>query len=198
MSKLNLQEVEQNARQVFYRDGLMYLFLGFVLVFSGLSFYDDRFTIFVGLAMLLLFARNALRKRITYPRVGYVEFSMSKHSKRKKLGLMLIGALAVGMFSYWSNGRFPMMPIGYSVMMGLLLYYSASVKRGGIRLRDWSIILLALASAIVATYLFEDWHTATAIQMWFMATFLIVIGAVELIQFMRKHPVREVYPDATN
>ncbi|MCP4417458.1 MAG: hypothetical protein GY805_12610 [Chloroflexi bacterium] len=27
MNKLNLQEIEQNARQVFNKDGLMYLFL---------------------------------------------------------------------------------------------------------------------------------------------------------------------------
>ena len=197
MTKLNLQEVEQNARQVFNKDGLMYLFLGFMLIFAGFSFFDSRLGVLAGLSALLVFPLRGMRERITYPRVGYVKFLLPKHFERKKLGLMLAAVSTLVLLMYVANGRFPVMPIGFAILLGLLLYFAASVKNGGIRLREWVIIGLVLVSGALTTYFFEGWRTATAVHMWFMAAILILMGAFDLLQFIRKHPVQKVYHGAT-
>ena len=41
MTKLNLQEIEQNARRMFNEDGLIYIFLAFILALNGVAFYDS-------------------------------------------------------------------------------------------------------------------------------------------------------------
>lgn len=197
MTKLNLQEVEQNARRVFNEDGLIYIFLGFILVLNGIAFYDSRFGVLAGLSVLLIFPLGTMRERITYPRVGYVAFSMPKHFGRKKLGMMLAMVSSLVLLMYVANGRFPVMPIGFSLLLGLLLYFAASVKNGGIRLREWVIIGLTLVSGVLSTYFIEGWRRATAVHLWFMATVLILMGTFYLIQFIRKHPVQEVYHDGS-
>ncbi|MCP4417457.1 MAG: hypothetical protein GY805_12605 [Chloroflexi bacterium] len=146
---------------------------------------------------MLFFPLKALRERITYPRVGYVEFFVPENFGRKKLGFLMVMTASLVLLAYVANGRFPIMPIGFTILFGLILYFAASVKNG-IRLRDWVVIGLALAIGGLATYLFENWRMGTAVQMWLMAVLFILIGTVDLIQFMHKYPVREVHNDATN
>ncbi len=197
MAKVNLQKIEQDARYAFSEDGLTYLFLGFLLALVGLSFYDSQFAAFGGLAALLIFPVKALRERITYPRIGYVEFSVPKNFGRGILGFMM-GAIAVlVLVAFVANGRFrPIMPVIISISFGLAIYFATSMN--GIRLRDWVVIGLMLMSGPLAAYFIESWRTATAVQMWITAVLLILMGTIDLIYFMNKYPVREVYHDTEN
>ena len=188
MAELNLQNLERNARQVFNQDGIMHLFLGLAFVLTGLSFYDVRLGVLAGLAALLIFPARSLRERITFPRIGYVEFFAPRDIGRRKLTLMVAVVASFAVLLFVAKGRFPVTPIGFGILLGLALGFSASTQYG-IRLRDWLLIGAALASGVVGTYLFADWRMATAVTMWLLAGLLILVGAIELVIFLRQHQV---------
>ncbi len=185
---VDLQRIEDKARRAFGEDGLIYLFMGFLLFLVGLSFYDARFAAFGGLAALLIFPVRALRERITYPRVGYVEFKADPGLARG-IGLFAIGAVAVlTLIAFVNNGRFQQyLPLAIAILFSLTLYFGASMS--GVRFRDWAVIGLMMASGIVMIFGVDHWKTATALQMWITAVLLIIMGAVDLIRFMRKYPI---------
>ncbi|MBX3051837.1 MAG: hypothetical protein KF753_10210 [Caldilineaceae bacterium] len=188
MTELNLQKLERNAQRAFNQDGLMHLFLGLLLVLTGLSFYDSRLGGLAGLAVLLIFPFRSLRQRIIYPRVGYVAFFTPKDMGRRKLTLAVVMTVSLAALVFIAKDHFPAMPIGFGLLLGLVLGFSASTQYG-IRLRDWILIVAALVSGVVTAYLFADWRMATALAMWLLAVLLILVGTVELVIFLRQHPI---------
>ncbi len=185
---IDLQKIENDARRVFGEDGLTYLFMGFLLFLVGLSFYDTAFAAFGGLAALLIFPVKALRERITYPRAGYVEFKAPEGLAR---GMAIFMALAIAFLvfiAFAANGRFQRyLPFIIAIVFAFSMYFGASMS--GVRFRDWAVIGLMLISGAATTYLLGNWKTATAVQMWITAVLLIIMGAVDLIRFIRKYPV---------
>jgi len=187
---VDLQKIEHAARRVFGEDGLTYLFMGVLLFLIGLSFYDEIFAALGGLAALLIFPVKALRERITYPRVGYVEFSAPAGMARGMITFMVVAIACLVFVAFAANGRFQhLLPFLIAIVFALSMYFGASMN--GVRLRDWAAIGLMLVSGMATTLLIDDWRMATAMQMWITAVLLIIMGTVDLIRFIRKYPVIE-------
>jgi hypothetical protein len=187
---VDLQKVERNARHRFSEDGLLYLFIGLLLAMVGLSFFDARFSMFGGLAALLFFPLKALRERITYPRIGYVEFKVAEGTGRGILGFAVVAVAFLTLVAFVGGGRFQaFMPLAISIIFGLSMYFGASVN--GIRLRDWVIMAITLAGGLATALWIDNWRMATAVLMWLTAVLLILMGTIDLIRFMRKYPLQE-------
>ena len=184
---VSLEQIERNAHRTFNQDGLLYLFMGLLFALIGLSFYDQRFSFLGGMAALLIFPMELFRRKVTYPRVGYARFKPPEGLARGILGFMVVAIAVLVVFAFAGNGRFAQyLPVVISVVMGLAFFFGASIA--GLRLRDWVVIILMISSGVLAIYFFDDWHTAVAVQFWFIAVLLLIIGVTDLIRFLRKYP----------
>ncbi len=185
---VQLDQIEKDAHRTFNQDGLLYLFMSLLLAAVGLSFYDSHFNFLGGMVALLIFPMEWLRRRVTYPRVGYARFRAPEGLLRGMLGFMVVVIAILVFFAFAGNGRLAQyLPFVISIVMGLSFFFGASLQ--GMRLRDWLVLGLMIVSGVWAVFRFDDWHTAVAIQMWITAALLLLIGAVDLVRFLRTHPV---------
>jgi hypothetical protein len=185
---IDLNEVERKVHRAFNQDGLIYLFMGILLTLVGLSFVNERLSWLGGTAVLLIFPIEILRRRITYPRIGYVRFDLPKGFTRGILGFVVIAVTVLSVLAFAGDGRFQRyLPLAISITMSLAFFFGASMQ--GLRLRDRVIIALMVVSGIGVTAVFEDWHWGTAVQMWLIALLLIIIGVIDLVRFVRRYPV---------
>ena len=187
---VQLDQIEKKAHRAFNQDGLLYLFMSLLLAAVGLSFYNDRFGFLGGMVALLIFPIEWMRRRVTYPRVGYARFHPPEGFGRGILGFMAVAIAVLVFFAFAGNGRLAQyLPFVISIVMGLAFFFGASLQ--GMRPRDWLVIGLMIVSGVWAVFRFDDWHTAVAIQMWITATLLLLIGAADLVRFIKTHPVVE-------
>jgi hypothetical protein len=187
---VQLDQIEKDAHRTFNQDGLLYLFMSLLLAAVGLSFYDARFGFLGGMVALLIFPMEWFRRRVTYPRVGYARFRAPDGFVKGILGFTIVAIAVLVLFAFVRNGSFAQyLPFIISSIMGLSFFFGASLQ--GMRLRDWVVIGVMIVSGIWAVFRFDDWHTAVAIQMWITATLLLLIGAIDLVRFLKTHPVLE-------
>ncbi len=197
MSQIDLEKIERNARRVFNQDGLIYIFMGLLLAMVGWSFSNTRFSGLGGLAALLIFPIEIVRRRVTYPRVGYAKFALPKGLARGLIGLTVVAVAALTLVAFVGDGMFQQyMPIAISIVFALSFYFGISME--GLRWRSLAIIALILAGGGAVTVLFEDWHWGTAVLFWIVAVILIPVGAIKLICFMRDNPIRETFAHDDN
>ncbi|MCP4428844.1 MAG: hypothetical protein GY803_30530 [Chloroflexi bacterium] len=188
MSHIDLEKVEQDARRVFNQDGLIYIFMGLLLAMVGWSFSDTRFSGLGGLAALLIFPIEIVRRKVTYPRVGYAKFTPPGGLARGIIGFAVVAVAALIVVAFAGDGMFQKyMPMAISIVFALSFYFGASMT--GLRWYSIVIIALILVGGWTATVLFEDWHWGTAVLFWFIAAILIPMGIVKLICFLRDYPL---------
>jgi hypothetical protein len=95
MSKrIDVGRIEQKAYLTFYQDGLTELLIGVIIATFGLFSLLRTFLV-VLISPLALILYVAGKRKITYPRTGYVEFSLHPRTAVKL-------ALAVTGFFFWS------------------------------------------------------------------------------------------------
>lgn len=185
---IDLLEIEKEARAAFNEDGLLYLFIGLLLLAVGGSFLYRPLALFVVGGFLLIYPLEALRRRITYPRVGYAKFSLPAGAVR---GIFFFGLLATAVLAgiaIAGDGRYQrILPLAYNALFALAFYLGLATQ--GIHKADWALILLALLLGGAASWLFLDWHEGTAVS--FAATGLLFasFGLLRLAQFLRAHPL---------
>jgi hypothetical protein len=132
------------------------------------------------------------RRKITYPRVGYARFAPPEGLGRGIVGFMVVVIAVLVFFAFAGNGRFAIyIPIVISIVMGLAFYFGASMQ--GLHLRDWIVIGLMVLTGVITFGWFADWHTAVAVQLWFIGAILLLIGVFDLIRFLKTHPIIAEY-----
>lgn len=186
--QIDLEKIEQDARHTFNQDGLNYLFMGMTLILIGIDLVEPKHSSWpVILAfMLLALLLNAVRKRITYPRLGYAQFTLSPRVRCSFIGLGVIALSLLFVMTGGWHGRFQRyIPIIFSGVLAI------AVSMNGIRWRDRGISTLILLSSLVVALRFDDWHRATAIQFTTIGLLIILVGFIDLVRFVRTHPLLE-------
>lgn len=185
--QLDLGEVEKRARRTLSQDGLVYIILSLLLAMIGLSLADNGFS---GLAMLGLFLAlplELLRRRITYPRVGYAKLSEPPGATRGILGFALAAVIVLTVIAFAGGGRFQrVLPAIVGLLFAMAFYFGASIE--GIGLVEALLIPLIAAGGVIVSIFIDDWHLAVATLLWGIAALLLIIGLVRLILFVRSHP----------
>ena len=110
---VNLKAVKKRAFTSLNQDGLFDIFLGFVFLCIATYLYLDKvlnetIIIFVIMPIILLGPiLQKMRKRYTYPRIGYVAIGLKKEKRMTIvliISLILIGLLV---FTKFKNFHFP-------------------------------------------------------------------------------------------
>jgi len=194
---INLKELEKKAYRDSQQDGLMELMMGLILMAFGGFFYS---TVFVFYILLILFSGRiveSIRKRYTYPRIGFVKFPQENH-KHNLTGVFLFEfAVIVIIFTLislfgdvtdysqwvkWSPLFFGMILVGP--------FAHVASKSGSVRYTGYAIMSLILGG-FFSLIEFGSGCTGLILYLVFIGGFLVLSGLVLFICFLRKYPLPE-------
>jgi hypothetical protein len=197
----NLKEIERRAYMSYHQDGLLDIFAGLFVLGYGLGIYMDIVWEFgfgtimpAILIAVVLPIWIAAKRKITMPRIGFVNFGIRGASKITALfiGLMVVG---LGFFSVFTlvasqsglrqwldlifqNG---MLIVGFgSLAVCILFGYSMGLKR------LYAYGLLALIALLVGHFV----GIFFAYILMALGTTVMVTGVALLIGFVRKYPLK--------
>jgi hypothetical protein len=196
MEQLDLTKIERNIFRDYLQDGLPDILLGIYFLVIGLLLPSGLVGVVVALfviffAPLLLW----LKKRITYPRSGYVEL---RQGDPQSLPLFILVSFVVGLVSLvlvlivtdnitQPSQWYGWMPIFFGIFFGgSFLGLGVRVKL----IRYYVLAGAALAAGIIAPFIPLSGKLAN-IGLFFAAVGLVwlTFGVITLIRFLRKYPL---------
>ena len=199
--EVNLKEVERRAYMSYHQDGLMDIFAGLYVLGFGLGIFmqiiwDFSFGIILPAILIttVLPIWIAAKRKITMPRVGYVNFGIRGANK---LTAVFMGTMVAGLFAFFAfafatsqNGsrewldlivQNGMLIVGFgSLAICALFGYTMGLKR----LHAYGI--LAAFSLIIGQFL-EIFFAYIILA---LGTTVVVVGIILLINFVKKYPLK--------
>jgi len=186
---VSLKEIQRKVYMSFFQDGLWDILLGLFMLGWGLAILTDLAFLpgvtFIG----LYFAVWGVKKRLTYPRIGYARFSAT--SRRRTTAKFAIGGVAVllvgvmvavlwgiGARPQWLADYFPLIFNGMLAAIVCFIAYWARVNR------FYLYAALVFLGAVFHLWLGVRWEFG------FIGAggIIVLIGLVILITFLRKYP----------
>jgi hypothetical protein len=191
---IDLEKLEKKAFMSYHQDGLLDILLSIVPLCMGISALTGNY-LFIILIGIIALPWKSVKKAITVPRLGFVEFSKERKSKEKKKILMLNLALTLSavagllVFMAWqSNGlirkgaiSLGLTPLGVTLAsLVLVLAWLTGLKR------MYAYSLLILVTFIICQLL--DIYQGFALVL--SGSIILISGIFILILFIRKYPLR--------
>jgi len=186
---LDIRRIKQESYRVIRQDGLSDICGGLMLGIMAVFFLDFRYAgaLIVGCAMQTIML-PACRKKITYPRVGYVKFPGRADIKDLivwDIALPLAVVTLVICVGIWARS---LLALCLGIFLAALALPGARVTRYFL---DYILIAAFLASGIISQ-LFV-WRgsapeTVVAFQFWVLSGILIAVGLVQLQRFLYRYP----------
>ena len=192
---VDLKQIERKAWTSYFHDGLTDLYGGFILLGLGLAMLTDQMW---WLALMVIgMAALWARKRITYPRMGYVRFSPQREARTKRsriIASMVLTAtmlLGVILFALVSTNGLPQwldawladyFLVAFAVMVGAIIAVGAFMV-GVARFYAYAVLVFA---AFVAAQFFD---TSAGLPVTITAGVVVLCGLAILIRFLRKYPL---------
>ena len=210
---INLREIERKIHRDFQQDGIVPMYLGLFLAgWAGFCDYviSDFQSNFPVVPFILFFGFSSfiiefIRRRITYPRIGYARMIVRVGPRRASIIPIiifilsvisiiiftlfpLIPAIAVSFFSdTWNIGPWlEWSPALFGAALAILLRHLFAVSGDA---RYHVLTALALASGIVLSlFPFSAAKTGVILHLLIMGGVLLLWGLVEFVRFLRKYP----------
>lgn len=203
---LNLTDIEKKAYRSTFQDGIWDIFLGFVLLslavgalLSNRGMPEGRqMTVLVGLQGAAVVFFIVGKKRITVPRMGFVQFGRKRKGKIRKSHVVLLGSAVVGAAAFFvaslamrgsEADRFKLidfMPLVWAVnaivVFSLLAYYLDCP-----RLYGYGVLFALPVPVDKAIKTFAGVNLSPA-AFAVPAIVMLAIGAVLLADFLRRYP----------
>jgi len=199
----DLKEIERRAYMSYHQDGLLDIFAGLFILGFGLGIFMTivlEFSFIIGLSMPAIIVAVVLpiwiaaKRRITMPRIGYVNFGTRGANKITALflGLMVAGLGVFFAFTFatyqggsrqWLDLIFQngMLIVGFgSLAVCILFGYSMGLKR------LYAYGLVALIALLVGHFV----GIFFAYILMALGTTVMVTGIALLIGFVRKYPLK--------
>ena len=193
----DFRKLEQKAYLSYHQDGLIDLIIGSIVLCIAISEVTDS-SIWNLIALLLIFAYMPLKRRITFPRLGYVKFNVKRGGVNMRLaGVVAIGVLVISLVSILVlllSGKSSSSPLILAVRQSPLLVYALlgfiGFGSAGLVLRLPRLFLYALLSLVMMI----SGHLLN-LPLWLpfllLGGTILAIGAVLLIGFLRRYPIAE-------
>jgi hypothetical protein len=186
---IDLRRIERQSYRVIRQDGLSDICGGLMLGIMAVFFIDFRYAgaLILGCAMQTI-VLPICRRKITYPRVGYVRFPGRTDKVTLIVWDILVPLLVISLIvcvGVWAKA---LLPVCLGVFLALLALAGARVTR---YVLDYLLVGLFVASGITGQlpiWLGCEPTAAAAFQLWSLSGVLIGVGFVQLIRFLHKHP----------
>ena len=191
---LDVRKVEQRVWRASQQDGLMEVAIGILLAATALQI---RVTGLIALWIVVLVSLapglEAIRKRVTYPRIGYVELVQEEPKKTVRgIGVYTIGvyaAMALAFAIFGDIGDWRLWRRWSPTLAGVLfsggMIFAAS-KSGAARY--YAFVVLAVGLGIAFSILFPESYTGLTLYLLALGGAFILCGSVTFIRFLRRCP----------
>ncbi len=159
---VDIEKIEKRTVQSFYDDGLPEISLGLIFLLLGGYFFAqttaaERSALSSALSVLFVLVivsagflasriLRFLKRRITYPRTGYVAFKKKEPSSKRRAATMIVGGI-IGAATAALYGLSPSFKVLFPALNGLLLAVAVLLIAGKIGLARFYI--LSAASAVI-------------------------------------------------
>ena len=192
--KINLKEIEKKVYLSYHQDGLLDLFLGIAIILFGIGMATDQSYI-GGIMPAILFPMwAAIKKSITIPRIGNVNFGTDRKIRMKKEYTFFVIFFSItviaGLVMFFAFGNMParldallrkfiMLPLGIIGAFGFsFLAYWKQINR-------YYILAILILVFILAGPLLEIPHPIYFIA---LGMVLFLVGLFFLIRFLIQNP----------
>ncbi len=189
IADINLKEIQRKVYMSFFQDGLWDIFLGLFLLGWGLAILTD-IAYLPGITFIgLYFSIWGVKKRLTYPRIGYARFSETSRRKISArvliLGVvvLLVGVMVAVLWGIdrrpqWLADYFPLIFNGILAAVVCVVAYWARINR------FYLYAALIFLGGVFNLWLGVRWEFG------FIGAgcVIVLIGVVVLIIFLRKYP----------
>jgi hypothetical protein len=197
LEKIDLKQVEHNLFRDFFEDGLIDAMFGVYFLFVGLLLPQHGGLIAFPILLIVFSAPllQALKKRFTYPRTGYVAFREGDPGLvpwfvlgSLVLGLVALVAVLVAVGAITDPGQwYRWMPIFFGIWLaGIFLGLGLRVRL----LRYYVVAGVALAGGPLAALLPLNGKLAN-VGLFFSAVGVVLLacGIVAFVRFLRNYPI---------
>lgn len=206
MLTFNLTDIEKRAYRSTFQDGIWDIFLGLILlILAVIALLSNRgmpegqqMTVLIVLQVVALAVFIGGKKCITVPRMGFVKFGPQRKAKIKKSRIVLLASVVAGIVVFLvallamrSSSAGPsrlmnFMPLAWVVnaiiVFSLLAYYLDCP-----RLYAYGVLFALPVPFDMAIKKFAGVNLSP-VTFAVPATFMLAIGAVLLVRFLRKYP----------
>ena len=199
MNEADLEEMEQKTYKEFMQDGFTEIFVGIFLVGMGSLFAVERTIVFIMLFAVIFFPRimERLKRRYTYPRIGYAKLHVDPPKKTARgifsYILVVIVAMAVALFIIFGDISVDLWYRWSPTLMGAMMtgaFIYLAGKTGDSRYYGIAVFGLA-AGVVLSTYGFDSMWTGHTVYLLFMGFLFIGLGMVQFAYFLSKYPLQE-------
>lgn len=198
--KINLEGIEQRAWRESMQDGLEMIMIGVILLGTSAHYFSSSASIFFTTIFPLIMARpviEAVRRRYTYPRTGYVKVQADDGKKTAK-GIFLfmavvVAVIAVALYIIFGSGLWPpyvfyqVAPAFMGAMILGAMIYTKS-KSGDPRYHLYGLIALAGGIAF-SIHRFAPVKSGITLYLLFVGGVFLLSGLVQFATFLREHPL---------
>ena len=198
--KIDLEGIEQRAWRESMQDGLEIIMIGVVLLGTSTTFFSSFpsifFTTFFPLIMALPII-EAVRRRYTYPRTGYVKVQADDAKMTVRgiflYGVVVVAVIAVALYIIFGSGLWPPFVFYQAVpafvgamLLGAMIYTRS--KSGDPRYHAYGLIALASGIAF-SIHRFAPVHNGITFYLLFIGGAFLIFGLVQFATFLREHPL---------
>jgi hypothetical protein len=197
--KINLEGIEQRAWRESMKDGLEMVMIGVVLLGASTTFFSSSAIIFTTIFPLIMAMPiiEAVRRRYTYPRTGYVKVQTDDAKLTVKgiflYGVVVVAVIAVALYVIFGSGLWPpyvfyqVVPAFVGAMLMGAMIYTRS-KSGDPRYHVYGLIALAGGIAF-SIHRFAPVHNGITFYLLFIGGAFLIFGLVQFATFLREHPL---------
>lgn len=188
MKDNELKKMERNLLLRYFEDGLVDIYIGYILVVFGAFILLDIASLTGAFAALGFFIPKILKNRYTYPRRGYIKL---KNERRSYVGYILLGVflLAVFIFFLFSSNTSNWM---VEILKDNMLIVVATIWSGALALVALVMRVTRFyvyAVGIFFTILMTIWVGSMGLNLLVLGLLIILSGVLILRQFIRRYPI---------
>jgi hypothetical protein len=200
---VDIEKIEKRTVQSFYDDGLFEIALGFIfLVFGGYIFGQTIVpegsplnAVFSVLFVLVIVSSGFLvnrivrflKRRITYPRTGYVAYKKRELSPKRRLAAGIVGGVIAALFTLLAIA--PSVKALLPALNGLLGAFAVLLFANKVGLIRFYILSAASAVIGIAVTVAGVGDSKGISLYWSLfGAALIVSGLATLVAYLRKSP----------
>ena len=193
--QIDIGGVERKVFAESQQDGLLELVMGICMIAISTRLFSRVLVVMLVLPVILFAPLlEAMRKRFTYPRTGYVKLIPDKPGHVVGgiflVSVVVLALLAVALLVFGKVGDFELWlrwcPFwGGTVLAGM--FSSFASRSGAIRhyvFAAWSFV----AGIVLSALKFDAVETGTLLYFAVMGGLLIAFGFVRFVTFLREHP----------
>ncbi len=192
---LDVKKVEQRMWRASQQDGLMEVAIGILLAATALQIRVKGLTaLWIAVLVFLAPGLEAIRKRVTYPRIGYVELVQEEPKKTLRgIGvytIVVFVAMALAFAIFGDIGDWRLWSRWSPTLSGVLLsggmIYAAG-KSGAARY--YAFMVLAVGLGIAFSILLTEPYINLTLYLLTLGGVFILGGGVTFIRFLRRYPL---------